>query len=294
MSHPGDLVPGAGDRDPPVQAPFADLRELGADGADGLDGTQRPPGGEVRRRGHDEGGEGDSGPQVGRQVVDGGLGGVGLGRTTALTLAAGLAAMLLAGCGSDSHRGDHTNGKDTVASLQTPEVNTNSAAPTAGSGKKYKAGSKEAAQAFDEWHAKFKSCTAKKAQQVGIEVEEGTGRNQGDLVPKNVREMGTGQGSDGRPTYTDEFARKWFEDIMGPCRKELPAPETDDDKSDAARLAELRTMYACLNKAGLDGLHEPTLDAPVLFTVDGTRKYIGRDVDPKSKHILSTCGVTHG
>ncbi|MGW5115263.1 hypothetical protein ACWEQ8_07405 [Streptomyces noursei] len=215
------------------------------------------------------------------------------GRAAALALAAGLTATLLTGCGG-SDSGDSTSGKDGVASLQSPGVSTDSASPTAGSAKKYKAGSKEAAQAFDEWKAQYKSCVAKKAQQNGIEVKEGTGKDEGDLVPKNIGEIGVGQGSDGKPTYPSELAKKWFEGVVTPCRKELPYPETDDDSNAAAQLAEARKKYECLRKEGLDSLHEPTVDTPQLFTPEGTSKYMGQNVDPKAKQTLIKCKVING
>ncbi|WP_372412112.1 hypothetical protein [Streptomyces luteireticuli] len=206
-------------------------------------------------------------------------------------LTAALITALLTGCsGSTAKNQDKSDGD--VVSLRTPGDAATSQNPTTPSGKKYKPGSKELDQAVDEWRAKIKSCVAKAAQQHGIPVTEGTGKNEGDLVAKGP-DIGFGQDVDGKPTYTSPLAKKWFEEVQSPCRKENPAPELDDDKDTAARLAEARKKYECLRKEGLDELHEPTADALAPFTPKGTSKYMGQNPDPKSQQALKKCGLNH-
>ncbi|MFF4409573.1 hypothetical protein ACFY2W_15415 [Streptomyces sp. NPDC001262] len=212
-------------------------------------------------------------------------------RSAALALAAVTATALLAGCGSSSGSGKDG---DNVASLRKP----GDAATPQGSGgpsaKKYKAGSKEAAQAYDAWHAEFRTCTARKAEQQGIEVVEGTGKDEGELRPKGRKQFVFGQDAKGNTTYDSPLTQKWFEKVIGPCRQEHPLPEADDDKGDAAHLAQLRKTYECLRGEGLQGLHEPTADAPELFTPEGTGKYLGDNPDPKAKAALDKCGAGRG
>lgn len=203
-------------------------------------------------------------------------------RTAELALAAGAAAVLLTACSS----GTDKDGDD-VASLRTSDSST--APQDSGTGKKYKAGSKEASKAFDEWKAKYRTCVARKAEQLGIEVVEGTGKNEGDLVAKGLG--GSRSDSNGNVTYDNPLTKKWWEEVDTPCRKEIPVPEVEDDKSDPARLAEMRKKYECLRKEGLDGLHEPTIDDPSLFTGEGTSKYLGDNPDPKAKQALEKCGI---
>lgn len=206
------------------------------------------------------------------------------GRSARLALAAGAAAVLLTACSSGSGK----DSGDDVASLQTPGSGTASQGSGAGSGKKYKAGSKEASQAFDAWRAEIRTCVARKAEQLGIEVVEGTGKNEGDLVAKG---LGSTLSKGNEITYENPLTKKWYEEVIGPCHKDIPAPEVEDDKSDPAKLAEARKKYECLRKEGLDGLHEPTIDDPALFTGEGTGKYLGDNVDPKAKQALEKCGI---
>ncbi|MGW1194773.1 hypothetical protein ACWD4B_02765 [Streptomyces sp. NPDC002536] len=205
-------------------------------------------------------------------------------RAAELALAAGAAAVLLTACSS----GTDKDGDD-VASLRTSDSSTAAQDSGTGTGKKYKAGSKEASKAFDEWKAKFRTCVARKAEQLGIEVVEGTGKNEGDLVAKGLG--GSRSETNGNVTYDNPLTKKWWEEVDTPCRKEIPVPEVEDDKSDPAKLAEIRKKYECLRKEGLDGLHEPTIDDPSLFTGEGTKKYLGGNPDPKAEQALKKCGI---
>ncbi|WP_411128152.1 hypothetical protein [Streptomyces sp. x-19] len=193
-------------------------------------------------------------------------------------------ATVLTGCGAKD--GGDTNASNQVASLQKGNEGGDGAASSA---KKYKEGSPEFLKALDAWKQKLNTCKTRKAQQLGIETAPATGKDEGeittkeDMGPVHIKNDGSAEGS--------PLAKKWYAQVVEPCKRANPAPQTEDDGGTAAALATARKQYECLTKAGLSDLHQPTNDDPALFTAAGVSKYVGQNVDPKSKEILHQCGL---
>ncbi|MFI6689523.1 hypothetical protein [Streptomyces sp. NPDC050485] len=193
-------------------------------------------------------------------------------------------AVVLTGCGGKDDA--HASGSGQVASVQKGDKGVGDA--SAAANKKYKAGSPELKKAQDNYLPQFNTCLTRKAQAAGIATEMGVGKDEGSVTAKDLGPVVFKAGGviEGSP-----LAKKWFAQVYDPCKKEVPWPDADDAGDKDATLATAKKQYQCLNKASLSDLHEPTNDAPQLFTEDGTRKYFGGNLDPRSKQILQKCGI---
>ncbi|WP_372411526.1 hypothetical protein [Streptomyces luteireticuli] len=192
-------------------------------------------------------------------------------------------ATVLTGCGGGGGGAEASGKSEEVASVEKDGKNGKGGKDgkeggngPAGQAKKYKVGSPELDKAFDAWKAEMKTCQTRKAQELGIETQMGSGPKAGEVYPK----------------ATDvEGQNKFFSQVRKPCQEKNPAPEAEDDGNKADTLATAKKQYECLKKAGLGDLHEPTNDNPALFTSEGTQKYFGQEPDPKSMKILKDCGI---
>ncbi|MFC5724553.1 hypothetical protein ACFP1Z_30805 [Streptomyces gamaensis] len=207
---------------------------------------------------------------------------------TAVLLATAALGTALTGCG-EKDSGD-TKASDQVPSLQKGDA-PGSAAPSAA--KKYKEGSPELKKAQDAFGQAFNTCVTRTAQKLGIETRVLTeGKDKGSIAPKE--DMGPVTFKANHVIEGSELGKKWYTQVVDPCKKEVPAPQVEDDGDKGKELAEAKKKYECLSKAGLSDLHEPTEDNTALFTSEGMAKYFSGSPDPKSKEILQKCGIGGG
>ncbi|MFI5756590.1 hypothetical protein [Streptomyces sp. NPDC051569] len=181
-----------------------------------------------------------------------------------------------------------------VASLRKAGEADRTAAPSSDNtpAQVYEKGSKEAAKAWDQYAAQVNSCRTKKAQKAGIatEVSAADSHDGGYVVP--VQDLGPMTEKLDGSIEGSPLVKKWWSDIVAPCFKEAEAPQVEGDTDVAGQVAAAKKQYDCLNAAGLEHLHEPTLDNIALFTPEGTSTYFDSAVDPHSRSILTTCGLS--
>ncbi|MFI5756594.1 hypothetical protein [Streptomyces sp. NPDC051569] len=211
------------------------------------------------------------------------------GRLIGFTVAATSSVLLVAGCRSGGEDSAASSGDGSrIASLESPGT---PAQPSGEAGTAPGKGPKKAPLTDEQRTAAVNSCRTKKAQEAGIETKVSAvdSHDAGYVVP--THDLGPmGENMDG--TFEGSpLVKKWWGEIVVPCFKDVEGPEIPGDDGRTELLAEMKKQYECMNKAGLEDLHEPTLDNTTIFTPDGTSKYIGgKAVDPHTMSILRKCG----